>query len=159
MDGVLADFDRGVRELLKLPSVDQAHKTERQDDEMYEKMREVEHFYDLLEPIPGSLELFKNVYSCHKGKVEILTGIPKPKRGIVYAKDDKIAWVRRLLSEDVPVNVVLRREKPNFCTGSDCILIDDFIKNIKEWEQARGTGILFRSPAETADTLRRMGLF
>ena len=40
-----------------------------------------------------------------------------------------------LLSPDVKVNIVLREEKPQYCSGKDCILIDDMEKNIQEWEE------------------------
>ena len=39
MDGVLADFDRGVKELLGQSPINQADKTEAQDDEMFQAMR------------------------------------------------------------------------------------------------------------------------
>ena len=34
-------------------------------------------------------------------------------------------------------------DKPDYCTGEDCILIDDYELNIKEWENCGGTGLLF----------------
>ncbi|MBQ3863905.1 MAG: hypothetical protein II790_07700, partial [Schwartzia sp.] len=85
---------------------------------------------------------------------EILSGIPKPRRGITTAADDKSEWVRRNLGEHIKVNIVYREEKKNYVTGRDCILIDDYEKNIKEWEKAGGTGILFISAKET---LKRFG--
>ena len=91
-------------------------------------------------------------------KCEILTGIPKPKRGIVTAGDDKRAWVRRLLSKDIVVNIVYREEKPRYCSGKDCVLIDDFGKNIKEWEAIGGTGILSKSAENTLARLRELDI-
>ena len=69
-------------------------------------------------------------HAVHGTPCQILTGIPKPYRGIITAKEDKREWGRRLISPDVIVNVVLRNEKPLFCTGPDCILVDDFITSI-----------------------------
>ena len=98
------------------------------------------------------------IYGKYKDRCEILTGIPKPKRGIPTAGEDKIKWMRRMLSEDIVVNIVIREQKPEFCTGKDCILIDDLERNIKEWEAEGGTGIRHVSPEETLRQLKEMGL-
>ena len=58
MDGVLADFDRGIEELCGIKKVDQENTNEEKDTAMWNAVREVEHFYDRLEPIPGAVELF-----------------------------------------------------------------------------------------------------
>ncbi len=55
-------------------------------------------------------------------------------------------------------NVVYKEEKKNFCTGKNCILIDDYSRNIKEWESSGGTGILFTGAEETIHVLREMGV-
>ena len=42
-------------------------------------------------------------------------------------------------------HISLKDKKLNFCIGSNCILIDDYKKNIAEWTLKGGTGILFTS--------------
>ncbi len=157
MDGVLADFHRGVRELCGMEPVDQgiSGKTE---DRMWDAIRDTGHFYNRLELMPGAKEMFDAVYTKYGSACEILTGIPKPKRGITGAGEDKLKWVRRLLSPDIIVNVVLREDKPRFCTGKDCILIDDYKKNIREWEAGGGTGILNIDAYQTMEILKEMGI-
>lgn len=103
----------------------------------------MDHFYDELEPMPGAITMFDIVYQTVGARCEILTGIPKPHRGIVSAAEDKKKWVRRLLSKDVVVNTVFREEKPEFCKGKGYVLIDDLDENIEDWESQGGTGILF----------------
>ena len=44
-------------------------------------------------------------------------------------------------------------EKMNFCTGVDCILIDDLQKNISDWEALGGIGILYTSAESTLEKL------
>lgn len=154
MDGVLADFNRGVKELCGIEPLDQANKTEKDDDIMWEAIKNVEHFYDKLELMPGALEMFKQLGEMYD--VEILSGIPKPRRGILNAGEDKTAWVHRLLSQDLTVNIVYREEKKNYATGPDCILIDDLKKNIDEWNACGGTGILFTSAADTLAEINRL---
>lgn len=154
MDGVLADFDRGVIELAggTLP-YDQHGQPVQIGDAEWLMIREVSHFYDRLEYMPGGRELFDTIYSEYGDRCEILSGIPKPHRGITTAKEDKISWVRRMLSEDIRINIVYKEEKPQYCGGRDCILIDDYLGNILSWEAMGGMGIMHTS---AEDTLRRL---
>ncbi|MCR5101246.1 MAG: hypothetical protein K6B41_07805 [Butyrivibrio sp.] len=156
MDGVLADFDRGIAELCKIMPQDQEEKDEKADDEMWAAVRKVEHFYDRLEAMPGAIDLFKYAMEKSNGNCEILTGIPKPRRGIVTAGEDKEKWVKRVLSDKIKVNIVYKEEKKNYCTGKDCILIDDLSVNIREWNEAGGTGILFTDAKQAIEELRKL---
>ena len=45
MDGVLADFDRGIEELCGIKKVDQENTNEEKDTVMWDAVRKVEHFY------------------------------------------------------------------------------------------------------------------
>ena len=153
MDGVLADFTRGIKELCGLNPIDQSNSSKDDEDALWKAVKETEHFYDRLEPVLGAMEMFRTLYNKYGDKCEILSAVPKPKREIFTAKDDKINWVRRYLSDDVVINIVLRADKKNYVKGPGCILIDDFEKNIKEWEAEGGTGILFKSAKETLDIL------
>ena len=158
MDGVLVDFKRGQREILNIEVVDQEHKREGDDDILFSAMREYDHFYYMLKPIGGSLELFWKVYNKYGDRCRILTGVPKESRGIINASSDKKAWVEKYLSKDIIVNTVLRKEKVNHVKGKCSVLIDDFSKNIREWRDEGGTGILFITPEETEKELMRLGI-
>lgn len=158
MDGVLADFEKGLQELCDINIDPQNKQILNNDDEMWMKIKEVDHFYDKLDPLPDAKKMFDKIYSSYPQKCEILTGIPKPKRGILTAGEDKISWIRRELSADIPINIVFREEKPRYCTGKGCILIDDMKKNIKDWNNNGGTGIRHKSPENTLQILMDMGL-
>ena len=159
MDGVLADFDGGVTKLCGLKPLSQGKgRSEEEDNRMWEKIRKVGHFYDKLEPMPGAVELFKEIYEIYGDKCEILTGIQKPKRGIETAGEDKTAWAHRLLSQELKVNIVYREEKKNFCKGAGSILIDDLKSNIDDWVSYGGTGILHISASDTRQRLIEQGL-
>lgn len=158
MDGVLADFQGGVVKLLGLEPVEQGKNTRESDDRLFAAMREFDHFYSLLEPLPGALELFHAVYEKYGEKCEILTGVPKPWRGIEHAKEDKIEWAHRILSPKVVVHTPIRKDKILYCLGPNSILIDDFVVNIKEWEKAGGRGILHRSAEATRSRLVNLGI-
>lgn len=143
MDGVLADFNRGVTELCHMKPVDQGHSTKEETDALWNAVRKVPHFYDQLKPVPGAIEMYQRLHKQYGNKVEILTGIPKPKRRIDDAAEDKIQWAHRILSPELKVNIVYREQKPLYCHGKEDILIDDYEKNIQEWNEKGGTGILF----------------
>ena len=94
MDGVLADFNKGVKTLCGIPAPDQRPDNEAEDNAMWEAIRAVNHFYDNLEPIPGMPELFMELFRKYGQNCQILTAVPKPKRNIPEAKDDKRVWVK-----------------------------------------------------------------
>ena len=158
MDGVLVDFNGGQKRLLGIEPISQEKKKSEDDDRLFALMREYGHFYRDLEPIEGSLELFRKVREKYGDKCSILTGIPKESRGIITAEEDKRDWVKRYIGSDITVHTVLRKEKVKFVNGKGSILIDDFSKNIREWEENGGKGILFLSPERTEEILRKEGI-
>lgn len=153
MDGVLADFEGGIRNLLGVEPKGQETEDPEADDRMFTAIKNFPNFYEKLEPIPGMLEIFRELskkYDC-----EILTGVPRPERGIVEASDNKKTWVKKYLGGNIVVHTVPRREKQKMALDETYILIDDYSKNIKAWNEAGGTGILFRG----IEKLRESELF
>ena len=73
MDGVLADFDRGVIELAKAKPRNQLYSTPLEDKMLWDAVRKVDHFYDKLELMDHAKELFDLVYNKYHDKCEILT--------------------------------------------------------------------------------------
>ena len=61
-------------------------------------------------------------------------------------------------AKDIKVNIVFREEKPQYCTGPGCILIDDMQRNIRDWNAMGGTGIVHVSAEETIEKLKEMGV-
>ncbi len=139
MDGVLADFDRGLREMCNMEPQPQGD--EATDAATFAAVREADHFYLNLQPCEGMLELFAEVRSKYGDKVEILTGVPSARRNIPEASKDKREWVKKYIGDDVVVHTVARKEKQEYAEGS--VLIDDYEKNIREWEAAGGVGIRY----------------
>ena len=156
MDGVLADFDLGVVELCGLPRPNQGNDPKEKSDLMWKRIRECRHFYWQLKPMEGAIELFNAVYAAYGDRCEILTGVPKERRGIPEAGQDKINWARKYLNQEVVVNIVLREDKIHFCHGPEYILIDDYTKNGVEWQNKGGTVINHTSAAETLDSLKAL---
>jgi len=150
MDDVLVDFTHGVREICGL-EIKGEHAVS--DDILFDGIRKNGHFYQLVKPIIGSLELFSDLRKEYSDKVEVLTAIPKPSRNLPMLGEEKKAWIRKYLGGDVMVNIVYRREKVNFVKNKGSILIDDNEDNIDAWEHAGGTGVLFTDAKTVRKTI------
>ncbi len=159
MDGVLADFARGVREMCNREYIPQGEiRSDEEEGLMWEAIRKVDHFYARLEPLPGAIGMLEEVCRVYGDRCEILTGVPKESRGIRDAGKDKIAWMRRMFPEEIPVNIVMRREKKNYCKGAGSILIDDLEKTVLEWREKGGIAVLHLDADSTLAALKEMGL-
>lgn len=158
MDGVLADFNRGVKELCGMEPLDQQTATDEETDRLWEAISQVDHYYDRLEQLPGAADLLLTLIRKYGDRCEVLTAIPKPKRNVKNANTDKKKWMERHFGSDIKVNIVFRAEKKNFCTGEDSILIDDYQANIDEWVSYGGTGILFTDAATVMQRLKELGI-
>ena len=157
MDGVLADFDKGIHELCGIIPVPQDERNEEQKTAMWNQVRDVGHFYYKLDPIAEGVELFHILYHAFPGQVEILSAQPSFKRQIFTAEQDKRDWCEKYLP-DIPVHITLRRQKVEYAKGN--ILIDDFPDNIVRWESAGGIGILFSGKKDDVlDRLKELGIY
>lgn len=77
MDGVLADFQKGVLDLCHMePTPLNGKRDVHYDDRMWAAIREVGHFYAKLELVQGAKELFDAVYGKYGDQCEILTAVP-----------------------------------------------------------------------------------
>lgn len=145
MDGVLADFDEGLIRLCGIKPMPQGNQPVEYQEKMWAAMRDYGPFYDDLLPMKGAVEVFTSLYEKYGNKVEILTGVPKPHRGMNTATEDKTKWMKRYFNEHIVVNAVLRKDKVGFCKGKDYILIDDWNVNTDEWTEHGGTAIEFKN--------------
>ena len=81
-----------------------------------------------------------------KGNVYIISASPN-----IYADIDKKIWIQKYLPNIPKQNIVLCRlginkakhieNKLNIKIDKTCILLDDYTKNLIEWENAGGVGI------------------
>ena len=118
-------------------------------DRMYEK-----GFFENLEPLPLLHEVNK-VASLFPENIFILSACLNSE----YCKPEKILWLKKYLPAAMKENVIFtttRRKKSSYVAerfygnrrrklSRYDILIDDYGKNISEWEAAGGTAIKFKN--------------
>ena len=77
------------------------------------------------------------------------------------SKTGKMNWLKKNTKfKRSKINLVLRDQKKKFAKDNDGkanILIDDYEKNIKEWEQAGGIGVIYTNAPNTIRELKKLG--
>ena len=147
MDMVLCDFIGGYEKLTGNGFAD-TDKNVRWDE-----IKSKKDFWHTLEWMPGAQKMWvlirkynANILSAHSSRD------PNSKPG-------KTFWLKKNAQPTGKVHLVDRKDKQDYATtdGKPNILIDDYIKNIKEWEAAGGIGIHHTSPSNTISQLKRLG--
>jgi hypothetical protein len=129
-DGVLADFDEGVRRLLGMDP--QAYMDRFGKGRFWQKLATAKDFYGTLPEMPDARELFDAV--AHLDPV-ILTGLPIGK----WAAPQKLRWAEAHFPGTKMITV-MAVDKRNHCTEGD-VLVDDTLKHRHLWEGAGGVFI------------------
>ena len=149
MDGVLADFERGVREIIGGTFNDERW-AELPDD-----------FFLQLEPMSDAKKLWSFI-----GKYDpfILTAIPRSSRGPIAkrAAKDKERFMKRWFGvSSNRMYPVMRKNKSNFARdgrdGRPNLLIDDHLQNCQEFKKAGGLGVHHKSASKTISELKNIG--
>ena len=98
----------------------------------------------------AKLGAYKNIEKINEmaknGNVYIISASPN-----IYADLDKMTWIKKYLPNVKKENVIFCRlginkaryieHKLNIKIDKECYLLDDYTKNLNEWENAGGTGI------------------
>jgi 5'(3')-deoxyribonucleotidase len=72
-------------------------------------------------------------------------------------KNGKLDWIKNNLGLDFSKNAIIcHRKEKKLYSNNNSILIDDFEKNIEEWEENGGIGILHKSSSDTIKKLTRI---
>lgn len=147
LDGVLVDFDRGVKDLTGY------YPSEIKKKDMWDAIKSAKdengepNFFRDLHWMPDGKELWNTIKHFHP---IILTGLPTKGNG----KQQKQQWCKNHLGSNVPVIVVPSKDKHLFAKPN-YILIDDRNDNIEAWRKAGGIGILHRSTKQTLEKLKK----
>lgn len=170
LDGVLVDFDTGVRQLLNGKGPDDVNSAQ-----LWGSISKADSFYSNLPWMSDAKQLWEELKSLPS--VDILTGVPMNKK----SRGEKFAWCKRELGVEVnhldmagtksKHEVVSGRRKKGVVNVITCwsknkhyesrenhVLIDDRVKLKVEWERQGGTFVHHTSAKSTLTVLREMGI-
>lgn len=148
MDEVLVAFRSGAEKAIGMPFPD-ADKEER-----WNAINQTKGFWANLDWMPGAKRLWDFI---SRYDTEILSA---------YSGRDPTSRVGKMkwLSKNTKikrgkVNLVMRSDKQKYATtnGKPNVLIDDYIKNINEWEAKGGIGVHHTNVSKTIAELKRLG--
>ena len=148
MDQVLVAFLSGAKQI----TGQDFQKMNR--DTRWKTISNVPRFWENLQFMPGAKKLLQRI---QKYDPYILSAYSERDS---RSKPGKIKWIQK--NTRIPKSrtiVVLRSQKQRYATqnGQFCVLIDDYIKNIKEWENKGGVGIHHTDVNKTLKELTNLG--
>lgn len=155
MDQVLCNFLKGTEEALGASYADKEYwAKDSSGDKKKELAKKAPNLFRNLEWMPDGKALYNFI---KKHDMEILSAYPT---WLKHGRNDKIKWLKSNTNiSSSKINLVQRKDKRNYAEqdGKPAILIDDHIKNIREWEQAGGIGIHHTSTTKTLGKLKALG--
>ena len=153
MDGVLVDFEKQLEATVKMPISKWAtlDRRKRWDPVIARK--------DFWSTAPWNNEGKRLLQYVKKFQPHILSAY------VEHANDPncipgKAKWAMQ--KAGIPrnrINLVMRSQKKNYAkvVGQPAILIDDYDKNTREYTNAGGIGITFKSASQTIAELKKLG--
>ena len=148
LDEVLVDFIQGAGAAIggDFAKMDK--------DDRWNKINQTKGFWANLGWKPGGKKLYQFISRYNPHVLSAFSGRdPSSKNG-------KMKWLKKNTTfKSANINLVKRVQKQKFATTDDKpnILIDDYIKNIKEWENKGGIGIHHTDASKTISELKRLG--
>ena len=148
MDQVLCNFMKGADEAVGSSFI-HADK-----DERWNKINQTKGFWANLEWMPGGKRLWQFISRYDPYILSAYSGRdPNSKNG-------KLKWLAKNTNvKKGKINLVKRAQKQRYAMtgGKPNILIDDYAKNITEWENKGGIGVHHTDAAKSIAELKRQG--
>lgn len=135
-DGVLADFDARAEEIFGGPTREWEEKNGTRA--FWETIRETPNFFRDMPLMKDARELYE---SLEMYRPIVLTGVPQGG----WAELQKVEWIHQHFP-GTPIGLCKSREKKLYCRPGD-VLVDDWDKYMKLWQEAGGNFILHESAA------------
>jgi hypothetical protein len=155
MDGVLVDIIGGIAKLYGIKDLNNRNFDSHVDPLKPRIDKEHPNLFAELPWMKDGKILWNHIAKFEPNILSAHTNTWQPN-----SKKDKMRWIEKNL-RPLPTlsHILVRRDKQKFAKigGVPNILIDDWSKNIKEWEAAGGIGIKHKSAAETIAALKKLG--
>ena len=148
MDQVLVDFIGGAEDAIGEPFATS------DKDQRWNKIANTKGFWANLSWLSGGKRLWDFI---SKYDTEILSAYSN-RDGT--SRNGKLKWLSKNTKiKRSKINLVMRSDKQKYATtnGKPNVLIDDYIKNINEWEAKGGIGIHHTNVSKTISELKRLG--
>lgn len=159
MDGVVADFDTGFKDVVG-KSWSDASDENRWDVllDCWPHQNGQGFYYDLPE-FEGAVEFYERVKELgvtYNYKVEFLTGVPK-NANMPTAFVEKRLWVDETFNDDIAVvHIGPWSEHKQLWSRPGDVLIDDRKRNVDQWIAKGGIGIVHDSSVGYEQTLKQL---
>ena len=148
MDQVLCDFIGRAEEVIGMPFARYGK------EDRWNKIKNTKNFWTNLDWMPGA----KRLYSfTAKYDLHILSAASERDAN---SRPGKMKW----LSKNTKIkrsntNLVKRQDKQQYAMtdGKPNVLIDDYLKNITQWEAKGGIGVHHTNVSKTLAELKRLG--
>jgi len=148
LDEVLVNFMKGANK-----AVDGTFATHNKD-ERWKKINQTKNFWSDLEWMSGAKRLYKFIERYDPYVLSAFSGRdPTSKVG-------KMKWLKKNTKfKRGNIHLVKRSQKQTYAktNGEPNILIDDYIKNIGEWEAKGGIGVHHTDVSKTINKLKSLG--
>jgi 5'(3')-deoxyribonucleotidase len=153
MDGVVADWQTRVREILGHPLPE----GQRWADEDWRGLIQFQRLYSELPLMPDARYLVRQCQILaleHGYELRFLTAVPR-RNDFPWAFQDKMCWVNRYWPE-IPVWFGPYSDDKQTRSAPGQVLIDDRVSNIEQWRARGGWAYLYQGDAKPAlDALRQ----
>jgi hypothetical protein len=143
LDGVLADFDRGVHEVTGRCPEELPLKA------MWAALSRAPRFCETLAFTHDAEALWR---FCEPHRPTILPGLPLG----AWVPEQKKRWVARMLGAHVPIITCMTRDKPRW-SGPGHVLVDDRASAREGWEEKGGPFVHHTAAERSVAALRRLG--
>ena len=134
-DGVIMDTIRVTYDILDRLEIDK--KDSSKMTEFYSNLN-WNRLLQLTPIINDGFNCLKTLFNCNKFNIAILTHVNSLDEAVA-----KINYIRKYFKDITIIPVPREISKTKICLSKDCILVDDYSGNLKEWEKEGGIGIQF----------------
>lgn len=158
LDGCLVDFVRGACSVFE-----NKFGYEKEDINDWEKylgidlfwitLKETPNFYTNLPWMKDGKELWNTLVKTDH-HLAVLTGCPRGR----WSEPQKLAWCERELGDNASIISCTTDKKHKWCTGKDCVLIDNREKTEENWVKKGGIFILHTNTENTLRKLRELSI-
>ena len=148
MDGVLCNFMKAADYAAGGSFVTTDSK------ERWMKINQTRGFWENLEWMPGAKRLYQKIMKYNPYILSAYSGRDPTSR------NGKMKWLAKNTDfKKSNILLVMRSQKQKYATtnGKPNVLIDDYIKNINEWESKGGVGVHHTSVGKSIGELNRLG--